>query len=118
MMRKPTKNTRGANADEKRYHGYLKDLMVCAACCKHRPVINHHCMGATFKHNKTLVGHWFVISLCQECDDIVTNGSRRKFVEVFGPQSKLWEQQINDYEFSTGTIVPFEVKRAITDWGR
>jgi hypothetical protein len=118
MQRKATKNTRTANADEKRYHQWLKERQICAACCERGPVINHHCEGASFKHNKVLVGHWFVVGLCQQCDNVVTNGSRRVFRDQFGPQSVMWLEQVNAYEEETRRIPPFDVKAAIMDWGR
>lgn len=114
MQRKPTKNTRGPNADEKRYIGLIKEAGTCCTCGSCRGVIAHHCEGATFKHNKVLVGHWFVIPLCDTCDSVVTHGSRRRFIETFGPQSALWFATINALDVQ----VPHEVKEAILDWGR
>ncbi len=116
MQRKATKNTRGPNAKEKRYHRYIKTEKVCCdACSRYGPLILHHCEGATFKHNKVLVGHWFVLGLCGECDDIVTHGSRRAFREKFGPQARLAITALNDY---TGDQVPLEVLQAIRSWDK
>ena len=118
MQRKPTKNTRGPNADEKRFQGWLKDGGWCVACDEYHPVVVHHCEGATFKHNKVLVGHWFCLPLCAGCDDVVTTGSRRAFREKFGSQSDLWLSVINDYLCETGCGVPSDVRYAIEDWNK
>jgi len=97
MQRKATKQSRGANAAEKRHMGWIKDRMICAACKQFGMVFNHHCEGATFRNNKILVGHLFVIGLCQSCDNIITRGSRKSFRDSFGSQSGLWLEQFNDY---------------------
>lgn len=97
MQRKATRQSRGANAAEKRHMSWIKSRMVCAACRQFGPVINHHCMGATFKNNKVQCGHLFVIGLCQSCDNIVTRESRRALCDAFGSQSGLWAEQFEDY---------------------
>lgn len=117
MRRKPTKNTRGPNNAEKKF----------MAWCKQRPciisgawgVVVHHCEGATFKHNKVLIGHWFVIPLCLEWDDVVTHGSRKRLRELSGhPQSYYWKLAHDDYMRETGLSAPQEVIDAIEDWDR
>ena len=113
MQRKPTKNTRGPNNDEKQF----------AAWCKHRPcivcgsfgVVVHHAMGATYKHNKTLVGHWFLLPLCVDCDNVVTYGSRKKFRQLFGKQGHYFALAHKDYSLHTGRSAPLEVLDAIAD---
>src|SRR5690606_16843903 len=102
MQRKPTKNTRGPNAEEKRYIAWIKEGNYCVACGSEEPVIAHHCEGSTFKNNKVLVGHWFVIGLCEFCDNIITKGNRKTFREHFGPQSLLWNDSIGMYFDETG----------------
>jgi len=119
MQRKPTKNTRGPDASEKHYQNWIKtERQTCAACGNKGPVIGHHCEGATFKHNKELVGHWFFIGLCQACDDVVTHGSRRGFRELFGPQSAMWEKEQIAYLIDTERECPPGVYMAIMDWGK
>lgn len=119
MNRKPTKNTRGPNAAEKAYQKWIKEeRQTCAACGAKGPVIGHHCEGATFKHNKTLVGHWFFIGLCENCDNIVTHGSRKAFRDTFGPQSSLWNNEQTHYGFQTGYCAPYEIFMAIMDWNK
>jgi len=118
MQRKATKNTRGPNADEKRFHGWVKER-PCAVCGLPGPSIVDHAEGATFKHNKTLVGHWFVVPLCEAHDKIKTRGSRRGFKDMFGPHSELWEKEIGAYLADSDMhSVPSDVHLAIIDWGR
>ncbi len=113
MQRKATKNTRAANADEKRFHAITKNS-DCIVCGNPSPSIVNHCWGATFKHLKVLVGHWFVIPLCLECDNVITHGSRRGFSERFGTQSSLWGSHIKN----TAVEPPFEVVESIKDWNQ
>lgn len=117
MNRKATKTTRGPNADEKRFQAWCKHH-PCIVTGKSGPSIVHHCEGATFKHNKILVGHWFCIPLCKEVDDVITHGSRKKFREVYGAQSGYWRKLIDNYQVERAVIPPAEVYFAILDWGR
>lgn len=118
MRRKATKNTRGPNADEKRFQGWIKQWGVCIACLNCSPVICHHCEGATFKHNKTLIGHWFCIPLCLECDNIITHRSRNKFREAYDNQCNLWHSIYMVFSVETGNECPQEIVHAIMDWGK
>lgn len=113
MQRRATRNTRGPNADEKRFAAKVKEC-DCIVCGNPGPSIVHHAMGATFKHNKVLVGHWFLLPLCQSCDDVITQGSRSAFVSMFGPQSEYWLRLV----YLTGVEPPHEVVEAIKDWGQ
>ena len=113
MNRKPTSNTRGPNAAEKRFHAITKES-DCIACGNEGPSIVHHCEGSCFKHNKVLCGHMFVIPLCLRCDDVITQGSRKAFRERFGPQSDCWQFHIEQ----TGFIAPVDIHNAIVDWNR
>ena len=113
MERKPTKTTRGPNADEKRFHAITKES-DCICCGNPGPSIVDHCMGATFKHNKVIVGHWFVVPLCQSCDDITTHGSRKAFRERFGPQCDRWVAHV----INTKSKPPEDVWCAIVNWAR
>ena len=108
MNRKPTSNTRGANASEKRFHAYTKES-DCITCDQDAPSICHHAMGATYKSDKILIGHFFVLPLCIKCDDVITTGSRRKFKEAFGLQSVLWIKHLSSFSGA----VPADVINAI-----
>jgi len=114
MQRKATRQSRAANAAEKRHMQWIKERCICAACSCAALVINHHCMGSTFRNNKILVGHWFVLGLCQSCDNLVTRGSKRALTEAFGPQSEMWLKQAEHYPEE----IPLDVIQAIAQWGR
>ncbi len=112
MRRKPTKNTRGPNAEEKRYQAWLKE-QPCAYCGAPGPCIVDHARGATFKHNKVLIGHWFCTSRCLECDTKKTiHGDR------IDNESSVWIFQHSEYSSETGNPAPYEVEAAILDWNR
>jgi hypothetical protein len=115
MQRKATKNTRGPNQAEKRFMSWVKEQPCCVLEFP-GPSIAHHCEGATFKHNKVLVGHWFVLPLSQEADNIVTNGSRKEFRESFNYQSLYWLELIENYPLRHE--IPDDVILAIEDWNR
>ena len=114
MKRKATKTTRGPNALEKAFQGWLKE-QPCATCNKPGPSIVNHAMGSTYKHNKTLIGHIFCNSLCEFCDSIITLGSRRSFINRFGLQSDIWRLQAYKFIAQTSSNIPEEVMDAIMD---
>jgi hypothetical protein len=115
MQRKATRQTRGPNAAEKRFHAYTKES-DCICCGNPGPSIVHHCEGSCMKHNKVLIGHWFVVPLCLTCDDVITQGSRKAFRDRFGAQSQLWRFHVMDTDFLD--VLPFDVLYAINDWNK
>jgi hypothetical protein len=117
MQRRATKNTRGPNANEKRFMAYTKEC-ACICCGNPGPSIVHHCEGATFKHNKVLVGHWFVIPLCQTCDDVVTHGSKNAFRDINGSQAGLWFIHYENSLYACLPPAPDAVLLAISDWNK
>jgi len=116
MQRKPTKKTRGPNAQEKAYQGWTKERLCCV--CGNYGVVVHHCEGSTFKlkvmFETVLLGHWFCLPLCAHCDDVITNGSRRSFRERFGLQSKFWAKEMDQYANETGIKPPENVISGIS----
>ena len=110
MKRKATKQSPVANAEEKAYIAWVAE-QGCVVC-DIRPVICHPCEGSSFKHKKTLIGHWFVIPLCTYHDAVVTNQSRRAFRNMYGTQASHWERLTKDYP------VPEEITEAIRDYGK
>ena len=124
MQRKPTKNTRGPNTGERKFQAWLKK-QPCCVTGNPGPSIVHHCEGATFKHNKVLIGHWFCIPLCQEIDNVITLGSRRKFRDLYGLQSRYWLKLIDKYSQKdkigstyNPCAAPDDVYLAIMDWNK
>lgn len=99
MQRKSTKKTRGANAEEKAFQGWCKDQM-CVACTA-QPVQVHHCDGATSKAKvdlvTVLIGHWFVLPLCESCHWLFHN-NKQQFTAINGKQHKLWRHVFGRYD--------------------
>jgi len=110
MQRKATKTTRGANAEEKRFMAWTKE-QPCINCGNPSPSIVDHVFGSCFKHLKVLIGHWFVIPLCVECDSIKTIGSCRGFINKFGSLAGLWLKSVENSNFEP----PADVVQSITD---
>jgi len=100
MMRKATKQSRGANSNERAHMAWIKERGICAACGNRGHVICHHLYGSSAKIKvnfaTVLIGHAAVMGLCGICDAIVTRRSRRAFVEAFGPQNMLWLMQYQE----------------------
>lgn len=116
MQRKATKQSPAPSAAAMRHLAWVKHRELCAACGKYSQLIAHHCEGSTFRHNRAYIGPWFVIGICQDCDDIVTHGSRRAFRDIHGPQSEIWSRQFSEY--NAQDECPQEIQLAIEDWGR
>jgi hypothetical protein len=112
VNRKPSKTTRGPNADEKRFQGWLKE-QPCIWCENPGPSIVDHCRGATFKHKKTLIGHWFCLPQCVSCDTQKTIHGKR-----LGNESEHWDYVRMEYGDTTDRWPPQDVYEAIMDWNR
>ena len=112
MMRKSTATTRGPNAAEKRFQGWLKE-QGCSWCPQEGPCIVDHAKGATFKHNKVLVGHWFCLPVCMECDTEKTICGKLQ-----GNQAEKWLEIIENYLIESKRCAPLEVESAIQSWGK
>lgn len=112
MQRKATKNTRAANSEEKAFHKWLKHHSCCY-CGNESPSIVDHARGATFKHNKVLIGHWFCLPVCVTCDTEKTIHGKR-----LGNESETWFSLAVDYTIETGIYPPLDVIQAIQDWNR
>ena len=118
MQRKPTSNTRGRNAVEKRFQDYTK-YSDCIQCNREGPSIVDHVAGSTYRHNKVLIGHWFVIPLCVECDTVKTQGSTRKFKQTFGvTMAQLWADHVTNWDVMTRENIPREVQLSILGCGK
>lgn len=111
MQRKPTKNTRGPNAEEKRFQGWVKQ-QPCCWCGSESGSIVDHVMGSTFRHNKTLIGHLFVLPNCAECDY-----KKTELGQKLGDYSYKWITLQADYEHDRGAFAPSDAWAAIEQWG-
>ena len=110
MQRKPSKNTRGPNAAEKKFQGFVKNH-YCIWCGNDGPSIVDHVKGSCFKHNKVLIGHWLVLPNCQSCDYMKTIEGKK-----LGDYAKAWEMVIRNYDKAMS--VPINVEASIHDWGQ
>jgi len=113
MQRKSTKNTRGPNQAEKNFQEWLKDKACCVT--NDHGVQVHHCKGATFKHNKVLVGHWYCIPLTPEMHNKYHSGSKSFQIE-HGHQSELWIDMVHLYELE-GNTIPIDIICTIESLG-
>lgn len=118
MQRPATRQSRAANAEEKRHISWIKQRGMCAACGNDGGVIAHHMHGSSAKVRVglevVLIGHWAVLGLCQCCDDIVTRQSRRAFRESFGQEEEIWENQSRDYPGE----IPEIIRQGIMEYGK
>lgn len=114
MHRKSSKNTRGPNADEKAFQAWLK-TQPCFITGQNNVQV-HHCMGATFKHNKELIGHFFCLPLSEEKHKEYHAGTKA-WRENYGTQSSWWMLQMMNYAMETGKGCPESVFDAIKDYG-
>lgn len=112
MQRKATKNTRGPNANEVKFQGWLKE-QPCVWCGNEGPSIVDHCKGATFKHNKVLIGHWFCIPQCFNCDMQKTIHGKRQ-----GNEARAWLFLSVEFEGISDTGVPLDVFNSIGSWDK
>jgi hypothetical protein len=112
MQRKSNSKTRGPNAEEKKFQLWLKGH-DCVWCGNPGPGIVDHCRGATFRHNKILIGHRFCISQCWECDHRKTIGGKRQ-----GNEAQSWLKLNAEYELETGIETPYDEVLAIQDWDK
>lgn len=108
--------TRGANALEKEWQGWLK-LRPCAACHSRGPVDVHHCVGSTYSHNKQLIGHWFCLPLCRRCHDMF-HKQKSEFRLAFGSQAKLFNDEVLLYQERGYEPPPAAVYQAILSSGK
>lgn len=109
MQRKPTKKSRGPNAAEKRFHAYVKESNCCW-CNNPGPSIVDHVKGSTFRHNKVLIGHWFVLPNCQICDHKKTIEGKK-----LGDSSEAWFKLALAYELESE--ITCDVAASINHWG-
>ena len=116
-MRRPnSRQSRGANAAEKAFHGWLKERTCCT--CGNELVNCHHCVGSSYKHNKVLIGHWFCIPLCEECHKL-RHDHKHGFLHLYGPKNELWRNEAMIYILTEGSAeLPNDVDQAIRDSGK
>lgn len=110
MQRRPTSNTRGSNAYEKRFQFFLKHH-DCVWCGHPGPGIVDHCRGSCFKHRKVLIGHFFCLPQCVQCDTQKTIHGKR-----LGNEAHMWLKMHDEYHQDND--IPPDVFNAIQNWGK
>ncbi len=116
MQRKATKNTRAANADEKRFIAFVKEC-DCITCRNPGPSIVDHMYGSTFKQKKILIGMWALLPYCPVCDEVKTTQGRAAHNRLFGKtQAELFNYFLQIVP--SNLMPPDDVVWAIADWGR
>ena len=111
MQRKSTKTTRGPNSKEKAFQGWIKQ-QPCCWCGSESGTIVDHIKGATFKHSKVLIGHWFVLPNCERCDTKKTIHG-----EKLGDYAAKWHELAMKYEVEKMLCIPDDVIGSILNWG-
>ena len=98
MRRKATKQSPAANAEEVRFQNWAKHE-PCACCGAESGSILDHWQGSSKKlysgPERVMVGHWLVLPLCVQCDEIKTRGSLRAFNDKFGDWLVMWVEFVS-----------------------
>ena len=98
MQRRATKQSRGPNAEEKRFQSWLKQQPCAVGGWGITEV--HHCKGSTFKHNKVHIGHWFCLPLSQSAHSAYHAGTKA-WQAQYGNQAEIWERVYMAYKIDT-----------------
>ena len=92
-------------AEQKRFRENLRSIFP--------GTVIHHCVGATGKHNKVAIGHWWIIALTPEEHIKVHSGiSERKSLE----KNEFAHQMERYFFYYRRMPVPDEVLEAIEDY--
>ena len=115
MQRKSSPQSRGVNAEEKRFIEWCKEQPSIVSGAYGVEV--HHCAGSSAKTyvgaQRVHIGHWFCIPLTPYEHNMYHN-RKSEFIASYGVQSALWEALISNY---TGDI-PENITEAIINYGR
>jgi len=115
MQRKSSKQSRGANSEEKAFQAWLKE-QPCAVTGNYGVHV-HHCAGSSYKHNKTLVGHWFCLPLSPDMHAEYHAGTKA-FKQNYGTQAMLWVDLMAKYVEDGNQSCQYEVELAIMNCGK
>jgi hypothetical protein len=110
------------NAAQKRWMRAVADY-GCAVTADSMVQI-HHVKGATFRHNKVKIGHWYILPLCERLHDIKSNDTfnvthnKTAFESRYGKQVDLFLGMVEDLEYFGADLPPVDVLNAIEDLRR
>lgn len=93
------------SAEQKRFREHLRDLYPGS--------VIHHCVGATGKHNKVDIGHWWILALDEYGHKwIHESGKERKRHEKF----QYHKQMEHYFHYYFQMPVPDDALEAIEDY--
>lgn len=99
MQRPSNKQSRGANADEKKFLSWCKEQPSIVSGAYGVEV--HHCVGSSAKTyvgaERVHIGHWFCIPLTPE-EHRMFHSRKKEFELMHGSQSDLWTNLISRYD--------------------
>jgi hypothetical protein len=82
----------------------------------------HHVCGRSYIHNKTPIGHWFILPLPVELHDVNYSDNPlnvtfwpKNFTMKFGMQREIFDQMVKEMEKREYEVPPAEVLQAIAD---
>ena len=99
------------SAEQKRWHDQVASL-GCVDCFS--PAQIHHPVGATAKHNKIAIGHWWVLPLCDEHHRALHAGESFEYDSRKLFEKGEYARMLDDNNHP----VPEEVEAAIMDYHR
>lgn len=107
MQRKATRQSRGASSRDRDFIGWVKE-QPCICCGNPSPSIADHLFGSAAKKliefERIQCGLYAVIPLCQECDSVKTQGSRKALIKHFSasglstPENE-WLNMVNESQW-------------------
>lgn len=98
-------------AEQKRWHDQVANLQ-CVECLG--PAQIHHPVGATAKHKKVPIGHWWVIPLCDEHHRGLHSGDSYEYESRKEFEKGEFARILDDHDHP----VPAEVESAIMGYHR
>lgn len=110
------------SAEQKAWMSQLAEY-GCVVTRADNPQI-HHCLGATAKHNKVAIGHWYLLPLAHQLHDISSNRPdnitlhKREFEWRHGTEKELFSRLIKTFRDNGNPIPPEEVIEAIKGYHR
>jgi len=115
MQRPSNKQSRGANADEKKFMAWCKEQPSIVSGSYGVEV--HHCVGSSAKTyvgaERVHIGHYFILPLTPE-EHKTYHNRKREFASEYGHQQDLWLLLISSYD----EPIPENIKKGILNYGR
>lgn len=84
----------------------------------------HHVVGRSYKHNKVLIGPWFILPLCWYLHDVHSNSKhnvthfRHNFTRVYGFQRDLFANMVKTMQNQGYEVPETTILQAISETDR